>query len=95
MAQIEFLNSISIVDNTNSKQIVTYVILPQHYTYDVALKYVNIRADALKTLMEYKFTDEWKAELTELDTISKTVYNILIEQLQKAEPSQYLIKRTH
>ena len=95
MAQIEFLNSISIVDTSNSKQIVTYVILPKHYTYDVALKYVNIRANALKKLVEYKFTDEWNAELSELDTVSKTLYNILIEQLQNAEPSQYLIKRTH
>jgi hypothetical protein len=95
MAQIEFLNSISIVDNRDSKNIITYVVLPHHETYNLALKYINTRANALKKLVEYKYTDEWNTELTHLDIVSKTIYDILIEQLQNAKQSQYLIKRAH
>lgn len=95
MDKIQFMNSISIVDTKDSKNIVTYVILPNHQTYDLALKYVNARANALKKLMEYKYTDEWNKELSNLDLVSKTIYDILIEQLRKSEISPYLIKRIH
>ena len=95
MDQIQSMNSISIVDTKDSKKIVTYIVLPHHYTYELALKYVNTRANALKKLVEYKYTDEWNTELTHLDIVSKTIYDILIEQLRKSELSQYLIKRVH
>lgn len=94
MDLIKSMNSISIVDSKDNKN-TTYVVLPNHNLYNLSLEWINTRAIALKKLIEYKFNEEWKNELSILEHKSKNIFENLINQLRNCNESNYLIIKTH